>query len=103
MKTLLMGLLILGAPPVFAEDASNCKLIGKPKSHGSVIVMPWVRVTRISTVNTLQECVEAGQNFLSEVSDEYDGRIYLGKSSYRLVKFEFKTKDHRIEGKIRNP
>lgn len=105
MKKLSIGLLIIVASTAFASESpsvDNCVLIGKEKSSGGVIVMPWVRETRTLNVDALSDCIDAGEKFLAETFNRYDGPRYLGKGTYRLVKFEFTTEHHTIEGKIRN-
>lgn len=102
MKSILLVVLALCSFSTFAEGKGNCELIGKLKSHDSVIVMPWIKVAREANVSQLQDCVNLAEKFLAETEDEYEGSTYLGKSSYRVVKFKFSTDTHVVKGKIKN-
>lgn len=103
MKILSVGLVFVITSTAFSSEpevTGNCVLNAKEKGNNIVIVMPWVGEKRTMNLGSLPECIEAGEKFLDETFNFYEGNQSFGKGSYRVVKFRFTTDNHTIEGKI---
>jgi hypothetical protein len=102
MRKILIGLLVLSSASAFAND--NCKLTGKEKSSGGVIIMPWIKHVETKSVNDISECVEEAKTLLNKKIDRYDidGRRYLGEGSFKFVRFQFNDGENQINGVVKH-